>query len=187
MKRYKFNKQLSLATRIAGFTSAEDVVNPETGEVSERHKSPKRGKSWQILRELYALCPIMPLKNVCFKLIFVNTEEYRVLSGRSRDKKHFGAARYERIPTELCDIITLNSAEDFAALIPTTLGENFTAAEFAKAAKMTPRAAGYAMRVLVTLGVIEHTANEGRAYVYTRKKELLLLRNGSYKTQLVTH
>lgn len=144
-------------------------IDTETGEVSERHKSPKRGEAWQILRELYALCPIMPLENVCFKLIFVNTEEYRVLSGRSRDKKRFGAARYERIPTELCDIATLEKTEDFKALIPNKLGDTFTAAEFAKAAKMTPRGAGYAMRVLVTLGVIEHTANEGRAYVYTRK------------------
>lgn len=144
-------------------------IDPETGEVTERHKSPKRGEAWQILRELYALCPIMPLEDVRILLVFVNTEEYRVLSGRSRDKKHFGAARYERIPTELCDIVTLEAPEDFAALIPPALGDTFSAAEFAKAAKMTPRASGYAMRALTMLGVIEHTSNEGRAYIYTRK------------------
>jgi DNA-directed RNA polymerase subunit beta len=31
--RYKFNKKLSIAARIAGRTAAEDIVNPETGEV----------------------------------------------------------------------------------------------------------------------------------------------------------
>ena len=31
--RYKFNKKLSLATRINGQVAAEDVVNPQTGEV----------------------------------------------------------------------------------------------------------------------------------------------------------
>ncbi len=31
--RYKFNKKLSLATRIEGFTAAEDIVHPETGEI----------------------------------------------------------------------------------------------------------------------------------------------------------
>ena len=31
--RYKFNKKLSLATRINGHVAAEDVVNPQTGEV----------------------------------------------------------------------------------------------------------------------------------------------------------
>jgi len=31
--RYKFNKKLSLATRIQGHTAAEDIVDPQTGEV----------------------------------------------------------------------------------------------------------------------------------------------------------
>ena len=31
--RYKFNKKLSLATRINGHVAAEDVINPQTGEV----------------------------------------------------------------------------------------------------------------------------------------------------------
>ena len=34
--RYKFNKKLSLATRINGHVAAEDVVNPQTGEVMAR-------------------------------------------------------------------------------------------------------------------------------------------------------
>lgn len=144
-------------------------IEPETGEISKRHKSPKQGKPWDVLREFYSLCPIMPLEGVRFMLVFVNTDEFRMRTGRSTDKKKFGARRYERIPTELCDIVTLENPSDFAALIPHTLGERFTAAEFARAAKMTPRAVGYAMRVLTTLGVIEHTDMQGRAYVYTRK------------------
>jgi len=31
--RYKYNKKLALATRIAGYTLAEDIIDPETGEV----------------------------------------------------------------------------------------------------------------------------------------------------------
>lgn len=31
--RYKFNKKLALANRIAGQTAAEDIINPETGEI----------------------------------------------------------------------------------------------------------------------------------------------------------
>lgn len=143
-------------------------IDPETGEISARHKSPKRGKPWHVLGELYSLCPIMPLEGVRFMLVFVNTDEFRTLTGRSTDKKRYGARRYERIPTELCDIVTLEKTSDFAALIPQALGERFTAAEFAKAAKMTPRAVGYAMRVLTTLGVIEHTDMQGKAYVYTK-------------------
>ncbi len=142
-------------------------INPENGELSNRRKSPKRGKPWDILYELYALRPIMPLTNVRFTLIFCDMDEFRLLNGWSRDKKQ-GASRYERVPTALVDIITLKTAEDFLMLIPPSLSETFTAAEFAKAAKMTARTAGYAIRTLVSLGVIEHTDTVGKAYVYTR-------------------
>ena len=143
-------------------------IDPETGEISARRKSPKRGKAWDILYELYALRELMPLEGVRFALVFMNMDEFKLLSGKSRDKKHFGASRYERVPSELCDIVTLESPSDFEALVPPTLGEKFTAAEFAKAAKMTPRTAGYAIRTLVTLGVIERVETRGRAFVYAR-------------------
>lgn len=144
-------------------------LDPDTGELSERHKSPKRGKPWDILYELYALRLQMPLERVRFMLVFMHMEEFKLLAGRSRDRKHYGASRYERIPTELCGITLLESASDFAKLIPPTLGESFTAVEFAAAARMSSRTAGYAVRTLVTLGVIEHTATEKKAYIYTRK------------------
>lgn len=143
-------------------------VDPESGELSEKRKSPKKGQPWDILRELYALRPIMPLDNVKFTLVFTDMDEFKLLDGWSRDKKR-GASRYERIPTALCDIITLDKPSDYSILVPPTLGDDFTAAELAKAAKMTPRAAGYAIRTLVTLGVIEHTDTKGKAYIYTRK------------------
>lgn len=142
-------------------------IDPENGELSERRRSPKRGKPWDVLYELYALRPIMPLENVRFTLILCDIDEFRLLSARRDDKKR-DASRYERIPTALVDVITLESASDFAALIPPELGEAFTAAEFKKAARMTSRTAGYAVRTLVSLGVIEHTDTAGRSYIYTR-------------------
>ncbi len=144
-------------------------VNPENGEITSRRKSPKCGRLSDILYELYALVPIMPLENLTFTVVFLEMEEYKLLNGWSNDKKR-GAHRYERIPTELCDIVTLDEPSDYFALIPDGLSSSFTAAEFAKAARMTPRTAGYAIRALVCLGVIEHTGNKGRAYVYTVKR-----------------
>lgn len=144
-------------------------LDPQNGELTDRRKSPKRGMPWDILYELYALRPIMPLENVRFTLVFMDMDEFRLLDGWSRDKKR-GGSRYERIPTALVDVMTLENTADFTALVPPSLGERFTAAEFARAAKMTPRTAGYAIRTLTTLGVIEHTDTEGRAYIYTRCK-----------------
>ena len=162
-KKYNVNVVFPIAA-----TKHLTWVNPESGELSERRKSPKKGKPWDILREMYALCPIMPLENVSFTLVFMDMDEYKLLNGWDKDKKR-GASRCERIPTALCDIVTLAKPSDFAATIPDILGESFTAAEFAKAARMTPKTASYAVSALKKLGVIEHTATKGRAYVYTRK------------------
>lgn len=142
-------------------------VSPETGEIISCRKSPKRGQPWDILCELYALRPNMPLDRVKFTLVLCEMEDFKLLNGYGEDKKK-RAARFERIPTELIDIITLEAATDYAILIPPSLGERFTAAEFAKGAKMTRRAAGYAIQTLVSLGVIEHIDTEKRTYIYRR-------------------
>lgn len=47
--RYKYNKKLALATRLTGQKAAEDVVNPETGEVlAEAGQKIDRNTAWQI-------------------------------------------------------------------------------------------------------------------------------------------
>ncbi|MBE6612268.1 MAG: hypothetical protein E7632_07230 [Ruminococcaceae bacterium] len=142
-------------------------IDPETGELSPKRKSPKKGKPWDFLYELYALRPILPLPNVTFTLIFCEMDEFRMKNGWGREKKH-GGSRYERIPTALTDIMLLEKPADFAALLP-ELPETFTAAEYAKAAKQTSRTAGYGIRTLVTLGVIEQIDKKGNAYIYKRK------------------
>ena len=84
-------------------------VNPESGELTSWRKSPKRGQPWDILYEMYALRPMMPLRNVRFTLVFMNIEEYKLLDGWSHDKKR-GAHRYERIPTEFVTLRLLISS-----------------------------------------------------------------------------
>ncbi len=145
-------------------------IDPETGEMSERHKSPKRGKPWDVLFELYALRELLPFEGVRLMLVFMNMDEFKLLTGKSRDKKTLGASRFERVPTELCDIMILEKPSDYAALLPPTLGDTFTAAEFGKAAKMTPRTAWKAIQALKALGIIEHTETVGKAYVYETTK-----------------
>lgn len=144
-------------------------VSPETGEITSRRKSPKKGQLWDILCELYALRPDMPLEGVKFTLVLCEIEDFKLLCGYGEDKKK-RAARFERIPTELIDIVTLETSADCSLLIPPTLGESFTAAEFAKASKMTRRTAGRAIQTLVSLGVIENIGTEKRTYIYGRTK-----------------
>ena len=141
-------------------------IDPDTGEISARRKSPKRGNTWDILPELYALREKLPLEDVRFMLVFMAIDDYKLLTGKSRDRKSFGAVRYERIPSELCDIVCLEKTSDYEILLPPILPGKFTAAEFANAAKMSQRTAWRSLRVLMLLGVIEQVGMRGRAYLY---------------------
>ena len=143
-------------------------VDPHTGELSARRKSPKPGRPWDALIELYALRPMMPLENVTFTLVLCEMDEFRLKNGWGKDGKR-GGARCERIPTALTDIITLKEPRDYLALLP-DVAETFTAAEFAKAARMTAGTAGKALRTLVSLGVLEISDKKGKAYIYKRKE-----------------
>lgn len=143
-------------------------VEPSTGEIVSRRRSPKRDSLCDFMLELYELRPILPLEGLSFDVVSLEMEEYKLLSGRSRDRKHFGAARAERIPTRLLSITTLEEPEDFLATLPAGLGEEFTSAELASLAKISRNAAGKIISTLVTLGAIEKCGSRGRAYLYKR-------------------
>lgn len=147
-------------------------IEPDTGEVVSRRRSPRNGRPADVLRELYALRPILPLEGLSLELVFVDVEEFRLLSGRSRDRKHYGVRRAERIPTALRGRLVLEDASDYLKLLPRELGETFGTADFAKASRMTKLRAGECLRTLVTLGVIEVVGKNGRALSYARKAEL---------------
>ncbi len=141
-------------------------IDDESGEISKPRKAPRTGRAADALLELYRIEDHLKRDDLKVTLFLVNTIEYKAKNGKGKDKKKW-APRLERIPTELVDIITLNSPEDYAKLIPTNLAEHFTAAEFNRAASFRTRRAYYALKLLCTLGVLERR-KVGRSFVYTR-------------------
>ena len=77
--RYKFNKKLSLAARIAGFTAGEDVVDPATGEVLA-------SAGGRISRELARM-----IENAGVQAVFLQVEDkkLKVLGNRFVDAKGY--------------------------------------------------------------------------------------------------
>lgn len=142
-------------------------VDVETGEVTERRKSPKRGRAGEVLPELYGILPLLhhPGLRVC--VLLTELEEYRRLDGWSADKKR-GSARYERIPTELAGEVWLRGPADYAALLPEGLAERFTAAELGWALRLRGRRAWQALQVLCRMGTVERVGQRGRAFEYVR-------------------
>ena len=141
-------------------------LDPETGEAEKPRKSPRRGRPSDALPELSRISEHLGCSTLTVKLFMLDTEDYREKNGRGKDRKHY-ATRYERIPTELVEVITLRAKEDYKRLIPDTLGEAFTAREFEKAAALRGRRAYFSLKLLLDLGALARE-KVGRGYLYRR-------------------
>lgn len=142
-------------------------IDADSGETHPARKS--RGRAEDETSELVYISELIATGRVSVWLLLIGEEEYRFLDGWSRDKKR-GSNRYERLPTEIFDEIALNFPEDYAALLPDTLPECFTAAEYAKAAgQRMGRRVYMALAALTNIGILENAPKRGRASVWKRK------------------
>lgn len=142
-------------------------IDENTGEFSQKRRSPKQGNYYEAFYELYKIKMFLKHPNLHFRLILLDVEEYRLLNGYSADKKR-GSQRFDRIPVELVEDKFLNSSEDFKELVPNELCEPFTTKMFQKATKLSPKKAGAAVNVLTYLNVIKKVGKERNAYLYER-------------------
>jgi len=139
-------------------------IDEETGEITERRKSPKRGTPQAVFLELYKIKMFLKNPNLSIRILLIDVEESRFLNGWSRDRKK-GSSRQDRIPIGLVEEYTIECIEDYRMLIPPELA-GFTTKEYAKATKLTVKRAQTALNVLYYLGVVERIGKKGNSYVY---------------------
>ena len=82
-----------------------------------------------------------------------------------------GSTRYERLPLALLGELWVRSLSDYQQLLPAGLPEEFTAKEFAKAGKLSPKKASFALGTLREAGAIRQVEKRGRAFLYGRNTE----------------
>lgn len=140
-------------------------IDEETGELTDKRKSPKKGNAYQAFKELYKIKQYLKKDGLTIKLLFLDIEEYRLLNGWSRDKKK-GSCRYDRIPVSLVDEITLACPQDYMQLLPNDLPDTFTCAEFAKIVKIPSKQANVVLNILFYLEIVERIGKKGNAYIY---------------------
>lgn len=140
-------------------------IDEETGEVSQKRKSPKKGNVYQAFIELYKIRPFLSHPNLRLRLDLIDMEEYRLLNGWSRDKKK-GSERYDRIPIAFVEEICMNDIRDYIQLIPYELPEQFTAKEFAKCAKIPTRLASTILLIFNDLRLVTRVGKNGNSYIY---------------------
>lgn len=144
-------------------------IDVDTGEISKTHKSPKKGKLYDIIPELYKIKEFLKNENLHFILVFVNMEEYKLLDGWSKDKKK-GATKSDRIPTDIIGEFYINEKKDYLKFLPEEIlsEENllFTTKDLAKAAKCPVGYAQVLLHILHHLELVERKGKQGNSYLY---------------------
>ena len=140
-------------------------IDPQSGEITKKRKSPKIGTPYIIYDELYKIKYLLTNPNLKFKIVTVDIEEYRKLDGWSDNRKK-GSSRAESIPVDIGEIIEINSVSDYIKIIP-ELPEKFTVKDFKTAANISIKNARTALNVLNAIGAIEFVGKSGRAYQYS--------------------
>ena len=142
-------------------------IDPDTGESTVGRRSPIGFVPSRCLRELYHLREFVGKQGFRFVILGLETKDEKLLCGRSRDRKKYGAKRIARIPEKLTHEFVFEALSDYDALIPEKLGNSFSSADFRKAAKMTEKRASYSLSTLLAIGVLTRE-KVGRAFEYTR-------------------
>lgn len=142
-------------------------IDPETGELCKPGPVRKYGSPYMAFAELYKIREYLNHPNIHIRLLMMDIVEYKLLSGRSKDRKKFGAERFDRIPTNLTDEIIIDMPEDYMQFVPEGLPEIFTSADFGKIAGLPERLTGYTISVLRKINVIEKVGQgDHRRYLY---------------------
>lgn len=140
-------------------------MDEESGELSERHKSPVTGNAYHAFSELYKIKAFLKDPNLSFSFPLIDMDEYRLLNGWSRNRKR-GSSRYDRMPLSLFDEIRVERTEDFMQFVPINVPEEFTVTDFAKAAGIKRELAADAVPILLYLDILCRIGKKGREYLY---------------------
>ncbi len=140
-------------------------LEPESGALSEKRRSPRRGRLSDALPELSAISELLGNENLLIRLVLVDVDEYKKLDGYGKDRKR-RATKLNRIPTAITDVVDISSPSELCELLPEGLEPTFTAAEFSRALGCLSRKTSFAKKLLLAHGLIEQIGTEGRAHLY---------------------
>lgn len=141
-------------------------IDPESGEIGKKRRSPKTGKLLDVVPEMIYILPYLLHENLTVRVVLLEIEEYRWLNGRRSLSGKRGSTRYERIPVDLLGIYDFASPRDYLSQLPTLPDAEFTAKELTAPLKLRGRRASAFVRVLMEVGVLGRCGKRGNAYLY---------------------
>lgn len=142
-------------------------IDTETGELSEKHKSPRKYTIYEVMPELYKIKYTLDNPRFHLCLCMLETEEIRLLNGWSKNKKR-GSSRHDRIPKGLIDEIHLDCPADFDMFLPEDLPKQFTSKDFALNAKISREYAQVTLNILTYLERVKRVGKQGANILYEK-------------------
>ncbi|MBR2388795.1 MAG: hypothetical protein IKB02_10090 [Clostridia bacterium] len=141
-------------------------LDTSTGEVLRTRTMNMKRTARDILPELIYLSDHLKNPRLCFDVYLIETEERRYSDTVYRYRKK-GRRDSEVFPVTIREIISLETTDDFLALLPDSIkerakrGESFTAAEFSRESGLLGRDAYLALGALTAIGILE-SRKDGR-------------------------
>ncbi len=140
-------------------------LQPETGEIVSKRKSPKAGLASDACYQLCSILPYLTNPKLTICLPLVDVEEYRALDDRSKSRKRT-SHRIEQIPVKLVGEVLLHSQRDYLRLVPELPDGTFTAVSLASALNRSVKRTRPLITVLETVGAVRRAGKEGRRILY---------------------
>ena len=139
----------------------------DDGKIGERKKSPASKKISAILSEIYYLREVISSDRLKIVGLMIEADSYK--KKQAVGKKRTKVRKYEMIPSSLRSAYVFSRPDDYKIFLPESLPEAFTTAQFSSATKIRGIDAYSAVKVLVTLGLIDEHGYIGRAKAYKIK------------------
>lgn len=142
-------------------------IDKNTGDIVERRKTPHKGVIQDIFKELYWIIDYIGNKGFSLWIVEINAEEYKYLDGYGANCKR-RATKIDKVPTEVLNIIKIQTIEDLNKFIPKTLPEKFNSKDFLKHTKANKKWLGSGLKLLREKGIITVVGKQGNSYIYSR-------------------
>jgi len=143
-------------------------IDEQTGETTKKRKSPRQGRIYDAIVELYKIKSLFNHANFRLCIVFVDLDEYRYLNGWSQDKKR-GSTRFDRIPVEITEELYFDCAADYMRFLPKELDSQFTTKDYKTATGVDLYTSQLALGILRQVGMIERVGKRGNLNVYSRR------------------
>ncbi len=143
-------------------------IDPISGEVLKRNKSPKKGTGTDFLYEASKIRNFLTHENLKFEILLIDMDEYRLLNGWGNGGKR-GSIRCDRKPLLLKSVISIESVSDLSKLLPDDFPDDeFLFRDFVRVMKMREKTARYSMNTLLEYGAVEIVRKDKKSNIYRK-------------------